>query len=292
MARLPGSVPGAWLLLGLLAGLPLAGSRAVAHDLWLRPSTFHPAVGELVEVELWLGAPGDREAVPRRGERFVRFTLADGAGERPVLGLEGGRPAGFLRPSRPGLQAVLYHGRAAVSELAAAPFEAYLAEEGLEAIVALRAERGERGAPGREAYSRALKALITVAGPVAGREIAGDRPHGLPLELVAATPPAAMAPGEPLTFRLLFHGEPLAGALVEAVPLVGSLRGPVASPGRTDVGGRVTFRLPRSGPWLLAVVHMVPASPVARRELGVDWESVWTALTFEAGRVGEEGGGG
>jgi hypothetical protein len=51
---------------------------------------------------------------------------------------------------------------------------------------------------------------------------------------------------------------------------------------RSDKEGRVTFRLPRSGMWLVKAVHMIPAPPDTK----ADWESFWASLTFELPETG------
>lgn len=257
-----------WVLGAVL--LAAAGS-ARAHDMWIEPSSFHPGPGELVELRLKVGHPGGQaEPVVRDPRRFRRFAVIGPGGEAAVQGFDGTDSAGLLRPAEPGLAVVLYHGLPAASELPAGRFESYLAEEGLERILGMRAARGERGEPGREVYSRCLKALVAVGGGGAG----ADRPLGCPVELVVETAPRAFAPGAPLTVRLLQRGVGLPGVLVEALPLDGD-GFPVA--GRTDAHGRVSLRLPRSGAWVLTGVHMVRAPEGS----GADWQSFWVSLALE-----------
>jgi uncharacterized GH25 family protein len=46
---------------------------------------------------------------------------------------------------------------------------------------------------------------------------------------------------------------------------------------RSGKDGRVRFRLPRAGMWLIKAVHMVEAPAGANAE----WASYWASLTFE-----------
>jgi uncharacterized GH25 family protein len=46
---------------------------------------------------------------------------------------------------------------------------------------------------------------------------------------------------------------------------------------RSDAKGRVTFKLPKRGVWLIKSVQMIPAPPASN----ADWESLWASLTFE-----------
>jgi len=276
----------------LCLGVALAGTPALGHDLWIEPSTFHPATGELVWVGLRIGDPVTGAEPVRRDPRHLeRFSLLGPEGETPIPGLDGREPAGWIRPSVPGRYTIVLRSHPAVSVLPPEKFESYLLDEGLEAIRDERARRGESNLPGKERYSRSLKALLTVAGPRAAshrRSAGADRSLGLRLELIARRDPQRLRAGDQLPVELRFEGRPLAGALVAAHRLRSA--DPEARSGRhvgrprpltarTDARGRVVFKLPEDGPWLLTAVHMVPAPPNEEE----DWESVWTALTFSLG---------
>jgi len=266
-------------LAGMIFALGLS-VPAMAHDLWLEPSTFHPDVDELVWVDLRIGHPlTGSEPVRRDSRRLERFVLRGPQGETPIPGLDGREPAGWIRPSAPGRYVVALRSHEAVSVLPAEVFERYLEEKGLQAVSVERARRGDSGEPGRERYSRALKALLSVDGsrPVSSKGVP-DRPLGLRLELIARADPSALRAGDSLPVELRFENRPLAGVRVEAHPLrSASNSAPLVA--RTDARGRVRFTLPREGPWLLTAVQMTPAPPGVEE----DWESVWTALTFSLG---------
>ncbi len=292
------------LAAALAAGAVLTAAPAAAHDLWIDPATFAPAAGSTVAVALRVGDGLPGEPVPRRQERIVRFALVgpldrpEGAQEGPPAetlldetlldGIEGVAPAGFARVGGPGLYAVVYRSTDSAIELPAAKFESYLAEEGLERIAELRAARGESGEPGRELYSRSVKALLAVSpasggsGAGSGGALrAGDRPLGLDLEFVAERDPRQGPAEEGFPVTLLRDGEPLAGALVEAVRLdarrdrhEGEIPEPLAA--RSDAAGHVRFHL-APGRWRVTAVDMDEAPPGS----GADWRSVWAALTFE-----------
>ena len=83
-----------------------------------------------------------------------------GAGATDVAGREGDDPAGTVVVPVSGLHVIGYHSKHSSVTLEAPKFEAYLKEEGLERVSALRRERGESGKPGREIFSRCAKALV------------------------------------------------------------------------------------------------------------------------------------
>ena len=254
-----------------LAGIALAlgASPLFAHDLWIEPTSFAPRPGQLIGVKLRVGMNLEGDPVPRYASLIRQFVVAKDSDLRSLPGREGADPAAFLRTG-PGLQVLGYYSNPNRIELPAEKFNAYLEDEGLDAILALRSARGESAAPGRELYSRCAKSLV-LSGPASEAE--GDRKLGFPLELVAERNPYALHDGDDLPVRLLWHGQPLEGALVVAINS--------ASPkeklsARSDRDGRVRFRLPARGMWLVKAVHMVPAPAGA----DADWQSYWASLTF------------
>ncbi|HEX4953430.1 MAG TPA: DUF4198 domain-containing protein [Thermoanaerobaculia bacterium] len=256
-------------LCALLSLALLVPCSALAHDVWIVPASFSPVVGEPVAVRLKLGHPQQEvEPVARNPKRLLRLVALTATGEQPLIGQDGADPAGWGRFAEPGLRILVYEGSAAFMELPPDRFEHYLAEEGLDAILAERRERGETTRPGRELYSRCLKALVSVGEPSAEH----DRVLGLDAELVLESDLAA-PPAEPLTVRVLRRGVPLAGVLVELVRLDG--RGAVQGL-RSDAQGRVAFTGVASGAWLVTAV-----TAERSRAAEADWRSVWTSLTFE-----------
>jgi hypothetical protein len=252
------------------------GGGLLAHDFWLQPSSFAPAINTPVRVHFRVGDHFAGEPVGRNGDKLIRFFSVAPSGEvTDVVGMEGADPAGVTRFSAPGLYTLAYHGRPSTVSLEARAFEAYLKEEGLERIIAERAARGESAAPGRELFARSVKAFVR-AGP--GSSSAGyDRAVGLPLEIVPEADPFAGGI-RALPVRLLADGKPLAGALLVVLrkdsPTSG--KGVEISTARTDGDGRAMLEL-APGFLLIKAVHMVRADAAS----GADWSSTWTSLTFE-----------
>ena len=166
-----------------------------------------------------------------------------------------------------------YRSRRSAITLEAAKFEAYLREEGLDAVVAWRAAHGETAAPGREVYSRCAKALL-VAGDAGTSRTGADRVLGFALELVPLGDPTTLASGSPLRLRVLHEGAPLAGALVRATR-EGAPDGRRGA--RANAEGRVGLDVDAAGTWLVTCVHMRRAP----KDANADWESLWASLTFE-----------
>ncbi|HJW09727.1 MAG TPA: DUF4198 domain-containing protein [Holophagaceae bacterium] len=252
--------------LGALLWLAVAPLRA--HDFWIDPSTFRPAAGALVSVRLRVGMQFKGDPVPRLQPLLRRFSVVDGAGERAIPGQEGMDPAGYIRTG-PGLSTLVYLSAPSEVELDGPKFEAYLKEEGLEAISARRAKRGDSAKPARDAFVRCAKALL-------GGGAGFGRVAGLPLELIPERDPARFHDGGAFPVRLLRDGRPLGGALVVAINREDPLRRITA---RTDRQGRAQLALPSGGIWLFKAVHMEAAPP----DTHADWQSLWASLMVELG---------
>ena len=261
------------------AALMFAGAAARAHDLWIEPTRFAPAAGEVVGLRLLVGEHFVGEPLPRIESLVREFVAAEAAGRRPVAGRDGAEPAGWIRVGPPGLTAIGYRSHPSRVELPADKFEAYLAEEGLVAVSALRAQRGQSSAAVQERFVRCAKALLLTG---AADDALPDRTLGFPLELVAERAPNAVRPDQDLPVRLIHEGRPLAGVLVVAM---NRLNPAARQAVRTDTEGRVQLRLQPAGVWLVKAVHMV----VAPAGVDADWLSFWASLTFETRAPGAGG---
>lgn len=258
------------LLLAALFAAPLA-----AHDFWLEPGDFHPARDARLALTIRVGDEFAGEALPRDPaliKSFVTHGPADADGlTRRIVGLDGCDPAGWLRPKQDGLHWVALTTHPQRVELPSVRFDAYLMEEGLEAILRERAERSESRDPGRERFSRCAKTALLVG---EGRGEGWTEAMGLQLELVLASDPARRKPGQPLGVRLLSGGQPVEGALVTAVRRGHTER--VLS-ARSDRRGRVRLAINEPGDWLISAVHMQRDTEDDKSE----WRSWWASLTFQ-----------
>jgi uncharacterized GH25 family protein len=242
---------------------------ARAHDFWLEPEKFRPAVGERVALRLRVGENWKGEPVAYLEERIVRFVSAGPGGEQRIAGTQGADPAGSFTVTEPGLQVVGYHSKNNEVRFDSFDrFEYYLLQEGLERRLESARKRFDARKSILEYYSRYAKTLIG-AGEGKG---AADRGLGFPFELIAENNPYG---GERrMSVRLLYRGKPLEGVLAQA----SSKQNPTEKiKVRTDKDGRAVFQLDKPGIWLINAVHLVPASG----RTSADWESFWASLTFE-----------
>jgi uncharacterized GH25 family protein len=242
-----------------------------AHDMWIEPTTFTPAVGQIVSVRLRVGQDLLGDPLVLDPSLVKEFLVQDAGGRRPVVRRDGGDPAGLLRVATPGLLVIGYRSDPSAIEMAADKFNQYLKEEGLDTVLAVRASRAESGAAAHELFSRCAKSLVFSGSP---SEAQSDRALGFTLELVAERNPYAVRPDQDLPVRLIYENRPLAGALVVAMNRFNPAEKLSA---RTDKDGRVRFKLRQGGMWMIKAVHMVPAAAGSH----ADWASFWASLTFD-----------
>ncbi len=94
------------------------------------------------------------------------------------------------------------------------------------------------------------------------------RALGLRFELVPNADPVVLAPGTPISFKLLFDGKPLTGVLILTNDEQES---------KTDVNGAAEFTFEKNGVHLLYATHKIPAEA----DSGLDFLKFMTFLTFE-----------
>jgi len=252
-----------FLLLALVA-------PALAHDHWIEPRPVRGGVAVHVQLgEHLTGAEPHRAKGPGGTARFGIYSQVGFRDLLPWL-LVDAVPFASIRwaPGERGTLMLVMDSAPREITLEADAFDAYLAEEGLRAVLAARAGSG---GPGRERYSRCLKSVLArgrAGGPVATRVI------GQALEIVPEQDPLTLAEGATLPVRVLFQGEPLPGAVVLAARRDDD--GEVSTlTGSTDAQGRVAFDLRGRGLWMVRLVHMTGSDEVA-----ADWRSWWASLTF------------
>ena len=245
--------------------LPLS---VAAHDFWIEPGNFRPAMGAKVPLRLLVGQDFAGAATVYLPETFERYDITGPDGKNPSSAF---RAMTRQATSQSRARAVIVAYRSTLFTVTFdtfTEFEQYLEKEGLERVKTLRAGGPPKGKIIRENYSRSVKSLV-MAGKA--NTASPDRVLGLRLELVAEKNPYVTGR---VPVRLLYEGKPLEGALVVAFNKAEPLKKLKA---RTDKDGRVQLEFMRPGTWLVTSVHMFPA-PV---KAGADWESVWASLTFE-----------
>lgn len=249
---------------------------ASAHDFWLQPQRFSTLVRTPVPISILVGHGADRAPWGVKSDRVLMLRTIGPNGRSDHLAAVRARPVAEVPAmsfGAPGTHIVALQSSHSVSELPAVRFNDYLKEEGLTPALALRSRRRANNTAGREIYSRRAKALVQV-GSSGTAQPHVTQPVGMTLEIVPERDPYAPSRTNALPVRVLYEGRPLRGALVKLTNLAADEK-PVAT-ALTDVGGRATFTVPRTGSWLLNVVWTKPITGDPRGE----FDTTFSSLTF------------
>ncbi len=266
-----------------LAALALTiPAAAAAHSFWLQPADYTPEAGEELLVEFKVGDVGSGDNAANDWglywERIVSLRLFGPEGvtdQQSAVRITGsgenGREAGsaVMAVPGPGTYVLAFESNPSFSDLEAQRFNRYLEHVGLTAIAAHREARGLTGVSGTEIYSRRAKTILQV-GDVHTRNAA--MPIGQTLEIVPTENPFSMGEGEQLPLLVMWRGEPLAGAKLEASALDGT--GEITTY-VTDADGSVTIPAQNGSAMLYSVVWGVPAPHDTR----ADYLTVFASLT-------------
>ena len=253
----------------------LVTARASAHDFWLVPNAFAvPASGEIVVKGQTSSAfPTTLSAVTP--DRVTEARVVGAADDERIASLaaEGNSLVLRHRPKTAGQKVVAVAvGWRHVKETAAS-FRKYLVGEGAEDALKHYDRTGQL--PTADIVRRYAKYGKTLVEAGAGPR-AFDRRIGHPLEFVPLSDPAAAKSG-PIQMRLLFQGQPLAGARVHAgrAPASGQKYSEVSLV--TTADGLVS--IPAGiGLWNVRTIHVVPAPAGADANWDVHWATfVWSA---------------
>lgn len=245
-----------------------------AHDLYLKPAQFTLAAGAKSAVEFHNGESFPSSDVPPVLERLRDTEVVTPSGKTPLANVRIQGKAGIADFVAPAAPAFFLTARTIPNfiELDARKFDEYLHHENLNSIAKWRAEHGESNKPGREMYSKYVKALVHTGAP----SDFATKPIGMPIEFVPLVDPATLQPGAVLTVRVLLRGKPAPGLPVEASSFSNGKRQD-RQLGPTDSNGLVKIPLDVSGIWKLHSIHMERRADTRQAE----WESFWASLTFE-----------
>ena len=260
---------------------------ALAHEFWLVPVATPQRVGDTAALSLQVGEffQGDDLGFSNAQTVTLKLYTASSVKDlRPQLSLLtlGKSIATFKLPlNQAGAHVVVYDSQPSVISLPADKFHAYLHDEGLDFIKTRREALGQALKPGRERYRRFVKTLINATDPTSATHPELDasdavvtRSTGQRLELLPLNNPFKLTPGGALSLRVLFEGQPLAGALVKAWHRRSGQTITVRA--TTNPAGEVQLDLPYAGPWMVSAVHMV----AAQGNDDIDWDSLWGNLSF------------
>jgi hypothetical protein len=275
-------------VVSVAAAVIAAGTIVAAHDFFLHPRGFLLAPDATVTIPVFNGTFTASENAVERG-RIRDLSVWGPAGREalPRASWTDRDPRSTVRVRvgrQPGTYAVGVELAPRTIALDGAAFDAYLAEERIDAIRDERKAAGRLGRAARESYAKGAKTLLAVtdaAGhlvrPAEAQSSPARQVFGHAAEIVAEVDPYTLGVGAALPVRCLIGGKPLAGWTIVAGGTIGTSDVPVPEQAlTTDREGRATVRLTHDGHWFVRFVHMREATPGE----GVDYVSRWATLTF------------
>jgi uncharacterized GH25 family protein len=261
----------------MMVGVTAATTPIAAHDFWMQPNRFWVEPGTVVPLILLVGHGENRQRSSITAERVVLFQARGIAGtvdRKPDLHL--GMPTldAAVSFASPGTYVITFATNTTPSELPALRFNDYAQAEGLTPILRQRAAKGQTNAPGRELYSRRAKVLLQVGRRSRTAQPQVTQPLGLGLEIVPLIDPYAPGKHDSFPVRVLFQGQPLAGAFVKLNNLHADAK-PVETH-LSDSAGMAVFKAPIAGEWQMNVVW---SQPLANNR-SAEFLTTFSSLTF------------
>jgi hypothetical protein len=249
---------------------------APGHDLWLVSGDYRLRPGESTRVFITNGDAFPESLTLLTEHRVLELRRRGPDGESTVTEFRvDGKSLTFeFLPSASGTHLLALTTRPRRVRLKGEDFEDYLAEERLSELRKLREERGTAETAAVERYQKWAKTFVDVGEEGAADDASWSEPAGHPLEIVPLTHPNRVPPGGELSLRVLFRGEPLAGAPISGARASGPAREISSS---TDENGEAVVTLGAPGRWYVKAIHLVEAVD----DPEVEWDSYWCTLTFE-----------
>ena len=248
-------------------------SSLLAHEFWLSPDKFIYERGEKINIRFFVGEnfegenwKGNREKVQSLKLYYadVNDDLSEYITTRPGDSLE-------LKMLDEGTSLIAFNSTNTFIELAAADFNKYLEEDGLQNVIEYRKENNETDSMGRELYQRCSKTLFQV-GPK--KDKTSSVATGLAVDIIPLTNPYNLKHKDSLTVTILFNNSPVANSMVKIwhYDHAKTIKNDLIS----DENGQAKFPVTSAGKWMVSIVKMIRLEndPVA------DWQSYWGSLTW------------
>jgi uncharacterized GH25 family protein len=155
-------------------------------------------------------------------------------------------------------------------ELDAAKFNAYLEEDGLEDVIAIRTKKNETNKPGKERYARFTKLFLQAGAKL---DDTFKKKAGLRVEIVPHQNPCKLKSGDYLQCTILIDGKPVPHQMVKVWNKINTTT--FLQNAYTENDGTIKFPISTKGPWMVSTVKMIPSeTPDA------EWQSMWGSLVF------------
>lgn len=253
----------------------LAAVPAHAHELWIDPTEYQPALGQPIVAEIFNGQNFAGNHLVYLPRFFDRFEIIAANAQALVKSRLGNRPA-LNQPSLgDGLHIIVFQSRPDTLNYATfEKFEAFALHKDFADIKTRHTARGLATERFDEVYTRFSKSLVGVGGAQGA-----DRRVGLETELVALENPYTDNSADGVDVQLFYQDAIRANAQIELFEKApdGTVH---VTLHRTDAQGRATLPVKPGHTYMAdAVVLRAPHARHAKRN--AVWETLWANLTFQ-----------
>ncbi len=261
--------------LSLLSFALLTSLHANAHEFWISANPFTIKSGTETRISFKVGEDFTGVDRPTSQERtaslklYAKKSVQDLALKIPHFT---DLPELVVDTEKPGTYVIAYDSIPNEKTLEAEKFNAYLIEDGLDAVLRHRKKTKTDTQPAHERYRRNVKAIIQTGNKT---NTAYQTRTQQRFEILPLSHPKKLKSGELFKVQLFFDNKPLAGALVRAWHKGSDQTYQLKM--RSNSKGKAHFQLPYAGVWMISAVHMIAVND----DPNFNWDSFWANLTFE-----------
>lgn len=246
-----------------------------AHEFWLQPNRFIYDGGEKAVIKLMVGENFDGQNWTGDSSRVASLKLWTKDGKQDIPSnhwKKGDSLEIYLAPSNTGSSIMItFNSKNSFIHLEAAKFNAYLEEDGLRNAIEYRREHHETDSMGHEAYQRSVKTILQVGKK---KDSSILKRTDLPLDIVPINHPLLVPDRQKMSFKVYFNNSPLADQLVKVWFKENGKT--IKEDLLTDQDGIVSFRLKKSGIWMISTVKMIRLENDPKAQ----WQSYWGSCTW------------
>jgi uncharacterized GH25 family protein len=244
-----------------------------AHEFWLHPDKFIYTKGEKAIIKFRVGEnfEGENWAGNRSKINFLSlYTNGRKTDLAPFISNNNGDSL-QLTMKEEGTAMVVYNGQNSFIELEASKFNAYLEEDGLREAMEYRKQHHETDSMSHEFYQRSVKTILQVGNRY---DSLFKQPSTLPLDIIPLEHPYSIRDRQKMVIKVLFNNKPLADQLIKM--WYRENNNTIKEDLLTDQNGLVSFKIRKSGRWMVSTVKMIHLENNPK----ANWQSYWGSCTW------------
>jgi uncharacterized GH25 family protein len=246
-----------------------------AHEFWLQPAKFIYKTGDTAVIKLMVGEDFNGKNWNGDSSKVASLGIWNKKGKAPLATDFWKKGDSLIIRFTPEMEEgscmITFNSTNSYISLEASKFNAYLEEDGLRNAIEYRREHSETDSAGYEAYQRSVKTIIQLGNKY---DSSFMKRTELPLDIVPLSHPLLIPDRQKMSFKIFFMNKPLSDQLVNVWFRENDKT--IKEEILTDAEGVASFRLKKSGCWMISTVKMerLENDPKAK------WQSYWGSCTW------------